>query len=319
MSWLLAPLALLIERLVGYPQPLFRLISHPVVWIGWLIDWFERGLNQGSNRRLKGVVMLALLLGTGLAVSLLVIAVTRRIPFGFVIEALLASSLLAQKSLGHAVKAVADGLTASLEKGRVAVSGIVGRDTATLDEAGVSRAAIESLAESSSDGVIAPLFWLMLMGLPGIVLYKAINTADSMVGHRTERYNEFGWASAKLDDVINWIPARLTALLVAAAALLAGHRADAGEALRTALRDAPKHDSPNAGWPEAAFAGALGLSLGGPRTYDGETHDLPSFGEGRRDLGPVDILNGLVLYWTLLNVTLGVALAVGLGLWWWLG
>ena len=145
MTWLLAPLALLIERLVGYPQPVFRLIGHPVMWMGWLIDWFERGLNQGTNRRLKGVFMLALLLGTGLAVSLLIIAVTRRIPFGFVVEALLATSLLAQKSLGHAVKAVADGLTTSLEKGRSAVSGIVGRDTATLDEAGVSRAAIESL------------------------------------------------------------------------------------------------------------------------------------------------------------------------------
>ena len=319
MTWLLAPLALPTARLVGYPQPVFRLISHPVVWMGWLIDWFERGLNQGTNRQLKGVFMLALLLGTGLAVSLLIIAVTRRIPFGFVIEALLATSLLAQKSLGHAVKAVADGLTTSLEKGRSAVSGIVGRDTATLDEAGVSRAAIESLAESSSDGVVAPLFWLLLMGLPGIVLYKAINTADSMVGHRTERYREFGWASAKLDDVVNWIPARLTALLVAAAARLVGHRADSGEALRTAWRDARKHDSPNAGWPEAAFAGALGISLGGPRAYHGEIHDLPSFGDGRRDLGPVDILNSLVLYWTLLNVTLGAVLVVGLGLWWWLG
>jgi adenosylcobinamide-phosphate synthase len=316
MSWLLAPLALLIERLVGYPQPLFRLISHPVVWIGWLIEWFERGLNQGDNRRLKGVFMLALLLGTGLAVSLLIIAVTRRIPFGFVLEALLASTLLAQKSLGFAVKAVADGLGVSLEKGRVAVSGIVGRDIEELDEAGVSRAAIESLAESSSDGVIAPLFWLMIFGLPGIVLYKAINTADSMVGHRNERYEEFGWASAKLDDMVNWIPARLTALLVAAASLLIGRRADAGEALRTALRDAKKHASPNAGWPEAAFAGALGLSLGGTRAYQGEIHDLPAFGDGRRDLGSVDILNSLVLYWALLNLTLGVTVALGLGLWW---
>jgi adenosylcobinamide-phosphate synthase len=240
--------------------------------------------------------------------------VTRRIPFGFAIEALLASSLLAQKELGRAVKAVADGLALSLESGRFAVSQIVGRDPHRLDESGVSRAAIESLAESTSDGIVAPLFWLLLGGLPGIVLYKAANTADSMIGHRTERYAEFGWASARFDDLVNWIPARLTALLIAGAAFLV-RRADPEAAWGTALRDAKKHASPNAGWPEAAFAGALGFSLGGPRAYDGEVHDLPAFGDGRSELGALDILKALELYWMALNLLLAATVGAGLLLW----
>lgn len=314
MAWLLAPLALLIERVVGYPPGLFRAIGHPVTWMGTLIGWLERRLNQGENRRLKGVVMLLLLLGTGLAISLLIVAVTRRVPFGWVIEALLASTLLAQKELGRAVKAVADALNNSLDSGRAAVSQIVGRDPNVLDESGVAKAAIESLAESTSDGVVAPLFWLLIGGLPGIVLYKAANTADSMVGHKTERYLEFGWASARFDDLINWIPARLTALLVAGAAFLA-RRTDPEAAWGTALRDASKHASPNAGWPEAAFAGALGIALGGPRAYDGELHELSSFGEGRAQLTASDILSALVLYWAAMNLLLGLAIVLGLLLW----
>ncbi len=314
MFWLLAPTALLIERLVGYPRGLFRLIGHPVTWLGALIGWLETRLNTGSNRRLRGVAMLALLLLTALAAGLLVVAITRRLPFGWVLEALLASSLLAQKELGRAVKAVADGLNLSLDSGRRAVSQIVGRDPETLDEAGVSRAAIESLAESTSDGVVAPLFWLFVGGLPGILLYKAANTADSMVGHRNERYAEFGWASARFDDLVNWIPARLTALLIAGAAFLV-RRADPEHAWATALRDARKHASPNAGWPEAAVAGALGLRLGGPRSYEGETHDLPAFGDGRDDLKPGDILRALELYWMALNLLLAVAILLALALW----
>ena len=314
MAWLLAPLALLIERFAGYPPQLFRLLGHPVTWIGALIGWLEVRLNTGGSRRWKGAVMLAFLLVTGLAVSLLMVAATRRIPFGFVIEAVVASSLLAQKELGRAVKAVADGLGVSLEAGRFAVSHIVGRDPYVLDESGVARAAIESLAESTSDGVVAPLFWLMVGGLPGIVLYKAINTADSMVGHKTERYAEFGWASAKLDDVVNWIPARLTALLIAGASFLV-RRADPEAAWGTTLRDAKKHASPNAGWPEAAFAGALGFSLGGPRDYDGKTHDLPAFGDGRSDLTALDILKSLELYWMAMNVLLAATMVIALALW----
>ncbi|MEO6013554.1 MAG: adenosylcobinamide-phosphate synthase CbiB [Devosia sp.] len=314
MAWLLAPLALLIERFVGYPAPLFKAIGHPVTWIGALITWFERRLNTGANRRLKGAAMLLLLLLTCLAISLVIVSITRRIPFGWVLEAALASSLLAQKELGRAVKAVADGLNLSLDSGRRAVSQIVGRDPETLDQSGVAKAAVESLAESTSDGIVAPLFWLLLGGLPGILLYKAANTADSMVGHKNERYVDFGWASARFDDLVSWIPARLTALLIAAAAFLV-HGNDPEHAWTTALRDARKHDSPNAGWPEAAFAGALSLSLGGARAYDGEVHDLPSFGDGRSELTAADILKALELYWMALNVLLGVTVVIALLLW----
>ena len=314
MAWLLAPLALLIERSLGYPPALLKLIGHPVIWMGALITWLEQRLNTGSNRRLKGVALLILLLLTGLAISLLIVAVTRRIPFGWVIEALLATSLLAQNELGRAVKAVADSLAVSLESGRFAVSHIVGRDPHVLDESGVAKAAIESLAESTSDGVLAPLFWLLVAGLPGIVLYKAVNTADSMIGHRTERYAEIGWASARFDDLVNWIPARLTALLIAGASFLT-RSADPEAAWGTALRDARKHASPNAGWPESAFAGALGFALGGPRAYDGEIHDLPSFGDGRSELKANDILVALELYWKTLNLLLVLTIGLGLLLW----
>ena len=197
MAWFLAPLALLIERVVGYPGFLSRAIGHPVSWMGALITWFERHLNSGENRRLKGAALLLLLLLTVLAVGLLIIAVTRRIPFGWVLEALLGSTLLAQKELGRAVKAVADGLNLGLAPGRAAVSHIAGRDPEQLDEPGIARAAIESLAESTSDGIVAPLFWLLIGGLPGILMYKAVNTADSMIGHKSERYMKFGWASAR--------------------------------------------------------------------------------------------------------------------------
>ena len=314
MAWLLAPLALLIERSLGYPPALLKLIGHPVIWMGALITWLEKHMNTGSNRKLKGVALLILLLLTGLAISLLIVAVTRRIPFGWVIEALLATSLLAQNELGRAVKAVADSLAVSLESGRFAVSHIVGRDPHVLDESGVAKAAIESLAESTSDGVVAPLFWLLVAGLPGIVLYKAVNTADSMIGHRIERYAQIGWASARFDDLMNWIPARLTALLIAGASFLT-RSADPEAAWGTALRDARKHASPNAGWPESAFAGALGFALGGPRAYDGEIHDLPSFGDGRSDLKANDILVALELYWKTLNLLLVLTIGLGLLLW----
>ncbi len=314
MAWLLAPLALLIERGIGYPPPLFHLIGHPVTWIGALISWFEKRLNTGENRRLKGILMLGLLVLTVLAAGLLVMAVTRRIPFGFVLEAVLASSLLAQKELSRAVKSVADGLNLSLASGRAAVSHIVGRDPDQLDEAGVARASIESLAESTSDGVVAPLFWLFVGGLPGVLIYKAVNTADSMVGHKTDRHLEFGWASARFDDLLNLIPARLTALLVAGASFF-GRGADPERSWRTSLQDASKHDSPNAGWPEAAYAGALGFRLGGARSYDGIIHELPAFGDGRSNLTASDILKSLELYWVSLNLLLVATIAIALLLW----
>ncbi len=315
MSILIAPLALIIERFVGYPQPLYAGLRHPVIWMGALIDLLDKRLNSGENRRAKGIGALVVLLVVTAAVTVPLAWGLRQVPFGWVAEALLATTLLAQKELGRAVRAVAEALDHSLEAGRIRVSQIVGRDPETLDEAGVSRAAIESLAESASDGVVAPLAFLLLGGLPGIALYKAVNTADSMLGHRTERHRHFGWASARLDDFCNFIPARLTALLFCGAAFwVKGAEAERG--WTSALRDAKKHESPNAGWPESALAGALGFSLGGPRAYDGEVHDLPEFGVGgRRDLGPKDILRALQLYAMMLNLALGITLALVVLFW----
>jgi adenosylcobinamide-phosphate synthase len=314
MHALVPPIALIIERLFGYPDALVRRIGHPVIWMGALIARLDTALNQGASRRARGIVAQFILLAvTGLAAAAIV-WLCRQLPFGWLLEALLASTLLAQKSLADAVAAVSTGLRRSLAEGRTAVSHIVGRDPEALDEPGVARAAIESLAESTSDAVIAPLFWLVLFGLPGIALYKAANTADSMIGHKTEHHREFGWAAARFDDLVNLIPARLTALLIAAAARFTPS-ASASAALSTALRDAKKHESPNAGWPEAAFAGALGLKLGGPRCYAGETIDLPAFGIGRSDLGPADIERALGLYRMVLNLTLAATVVVAVLVW----
>jgi adenosylcobinamide-phosphate synthase len=318
MHALVAPLALLIERLAGYPVALLRAIGHPVTWMGRVIGWMELRFNDGRDsavvRRNGGILTLAVLLAITFLVSSALVWLVNLFPFGWVAEALIASTLLAQKELGRAVRAVADALDRSLPEGRQAVSEIVGRDPEKLDEAGVSRAAIESLAESSADGVVAPLFWMLLFGLPGIALYKAINTADSMIGHKTPRYREFGWASAKLDDLVNWIPSRLTALAIAGAAQFVPG-GDPERAWTTALRDARKHDSPNAGWPEAAMAGALGFSLGGPRSYDGEEVALPEFGAGRRTLTSSDIRDALRLYEVMLNLALAVAVLGALLQW----
>lgn len=317
MSVFIAPVALWIERLLGYPGSLVQAIGHPVIWMGGLIGLLDRHLNTETRsaeaRRGAGILALAALLLATLVPALLVQDLTRRLPQGWLLEALLATAFLAQKELGRAVRAVADALESAVDDGRAAVSHIVGRDTASLDAAGVSRAAIETLAENASDGVIAPLFWLFLFGLPGIALYKAINTADSMIGHLSPRYRAFGWASARLDDLVNLVPSRLTAgLLVLAAALTPG--ADPKRAAEAAFRDAPRHASPNAGWPEAALAGALGFALGGPRAYDGQIVELQRMGAGRSRLGPQDILLALRLYWTMLNVALagsfGVAMLV---------
>ena len=309
-----ALLALILERLLGYPNALVARIGHPVMWMGRLIAGLDLRLNIGSNRRQRGVMALLILLAVTALLTVPFAWALRGIPFGWAVEAVLASSLLAQKSLRDAVRAVAAALAHSLEEGRRAVGHIVGRDPQSLDEAGVARAAIESLAESTSDGVVAPLFFLILGGLPGIALYKAVNTADSMIGHKTERHLQFGWAAARLDDLLNLIPARLTALLVAGAAFFV-KGAHPETAWATALSDAKKHDSPNAGWPEAAFAGALGFQLGGPRSYDGEVVDLPSFGAGRANLGPADIERALTLYAAALNLTLGVTAVVALAIW----
>lgn len=318
MHAFIAPIALLLERWLGYPQRLTDLIGHPVIWMGRFITFMEKGVDKRERtprqRRDAGIFTLAVLLLATLVITLLVQQVLRSFPLGWVLEILVATPFLAQKELGRAVESVATALRTSLDAGREAVSHIVGRDPQALDEAGVSRAAIETLAESTSDGVVAPWFWLVIFGLPGIALYKAINTADSMIGHMNERYRDYGWAAARLDDLVNWLPARLTAMLVTAACFVTPH-ASPGAAWATARRDASKHESPNAGWPEAAFAGALGFRLGGPRSYDGDMVDLPSFGTGKADLVGSDILRALQLYRSTLNMLLGLSVVVALLVW----
>lgn len=318
MHAFIAPLALLLERWLGYPQRLTDAIGHPVIWMGRFITFMEKGVDKRERtprqRRDAGIFTLGILLLVTLVVTLIVQQLLRSFPLGWVLEILVATPFLAQKELGRAVEGVASALRTSLDAGREAVSHIVGRDPQALDEAGVARAAIETLAESTSDGVVAPWFWLVIFGLPGIALYKAINTADSMIGHMNARYCDYGWAAAKLDDLVNWLPARLTAILVTAACFATPH-ASPGTAWATARRDASKHESPNAGWPEAAFAGALGFRLGGPRFYDGELVDLPSFGTGRADLVGSDILRAMQLYRSTLNMLLGLSVVVALLVW----
>jgi adenosylcobinamide-phosphate synthase len=296
----LALLALLLEAALGYPQRLVDRIGHPVIWIGRLIAAMDRAWNDAARgfavRRAAGVAALMVLMGvaggTGLALQVALL----ELPFGILLLALLASSLLAQRSLHEHVARVASALEQDgLPDGRAAVSHIVGRDPLSLDEAGVARAAIESLAENFSDGVVAPAFWLALGGLPGAAIYKAVNTADSMVGHRTARHEAFGWAAARCDDGLNLPAARLSGLaIVAAAALVPG--ADAQGAWRAMWRDAPRHRSPNAGWPEAAMAGALGLALAGPRQYGARRVEDAWMGDGRAAASAADIRAALRLY-----------------------
>ncbi len=302
MSALLAFLSFLIELAAGYPDWLLRLIGHPVIWIGRLITALDKALNRdrdpAQRRQLNGILALGALIAAGGVIGWLVEQICLSLPLGVALLAILASSLLAQRSLAHHVAAVATALEErGLPAGRLAVSQIVGRDPQSLDEAAVCRAAIESLSENFSDGVVAPGFWLAVAGLPGALIYKAVNTADSMIGHRSARHEAFGWASARFDDLINLPASRLTGLiLVVAAWFLPG--ASAGNAWAALWRDAHKHRSPNAGWPEAAMAGALGLALAGPRSYGGKLVDDVFMGEGgRREATPADIRQALSLYW----------------------
>lgn len=294
--------ALLIEALVGFPDWLFAKIRHPVVWIGALIARLDAAVNQDrasdGRRRTAGVVNLVFVLAAALVPCwILQAALIGWVwPLGLIVLAILASSLLAQRSLHSHVAAVAQGLDdGGLEEGRKAVAMIVGRDPASLDEPGVARAAIESLAENFSDGVVAPAFYCAVAGLPGMALYKAANTADSMIGHKTERHSAFGWAAARYDDVMNLPASRLSVLWILLAATLLTDCSVRG-AWTSVRQDARKHRSPNAGWPEAAFAGALGLRLAGPRHYGAEVVEDAWMGGGRSDAGAADIRRALRLY-----------------------
>ncbi|RLP24274.1 adenosylcobinamide-phosphate synthase CbiB [Mesorhizobium sp. YM1C-6-2] len=302
MSVLIAFLSLAIEAKLGYPDRLFAAIGHPVTWIGRLISCLDGTLNRATDsdrmRRLCGVAALVAIVGVPAVVAYVLERLLLLNALGFFVVVALGTTLLAQKSLAEHVEAVATALdTGGLKAGREAVSRIVGRDPEQLDRAAVSRAAIESLAENFSDGVVAPAFWMAAGGLAGGAAYKAANTADSMIGHRTPKHEAFGWAAARFDDLVNLPASRLTALLiVAAAAILPGM--DAGAAWRAVWRDAKKHRSPNAGWPEAAMAGALGIALAGPRSYGGVMGDYAYMGEGgRREVTAADIRRALRLFW----------------------
>jgi adenosylcobinamide-phosphate synthase len=271
-----------------------------VSWIGRLIGALDRLLNRDAAgpgwRRAAGIVAVVILLGVVGTIAFTVEREFLRLPLGLAALAVIASTLIAQRSLHRHVADVAAALeNGGLEAGRAAVSHIVGRDTAALDDAGVARAAIESLAENFSDGVLAPVLWMAIAGLPGAALYKAINTADSMIGHRTPRYQAFGWAAARLDDLVNLPASRLAALVLVAAAALR-QDTSAAQAWRAVTRDAARHRSPNAGYPEAAMAGALGLALAGARVYGGVRVDDAAMGDGRREANAADIRRALALY-----------------------
>lgn len=299
--WLLA-LAMMIEGLIAYPDALYRVVGHPVTWIGAAIDRLELRFNRKDmgevERRNAGVLVIGALVAAAILAGLVLGLPAAWTPFGLIPVLAIVFSLVAGGSLDLHVRAIPAALRAEgLEGGRREVANIVGRDPASLDEAGVCRAAIESLAENCSDGVVAPAFWFLVGSLPGMLAYKAINTADSMIGHKSERFRDFGWAAARLDDLVNLPASRLTALLLVLAAIVTpGTSPDA--ALAAIWRDAGKHRSPNAGWPEAAMAGALGLRLAGPRSYGGEVVDDAFMGDGRAEATADDIDRALRLYRT---------------------
>ena len=286
--------ATLLDRLVGDPDAVWHRVPHPVVLIGRVIDFFDERMNDAAvssamRRRngllfLVGLVAASLVVGLGLSAFLALFG-----PIGFVAEIAVLSVFLAQKSLIDHVKAVGIALAEQgLAGGRAEVAKIVGRDVSVLSEAGVSRAAIESLAENASDGIVAPFFWYLVLGLPGVLAYKAVNTADSMIGHLNDDYRDYGWASAKFDDLLNWAPSRITAWLLLRIGIRNGD--DRQQAMADVRHDASLHRSPNAGWPEAATAISLGIALGGPRRYGDLIVDAPYLNPGgRKEAGRADI------------------------------
>ena len=312
-----AAMAVLVERFIGYPTGVFRILGHPVQWMGAVIGWLDETFNTAPGEpvagKLRGGCAVLLLLAFTVLPAWMLSDVLGRMAGGWILDALVATAFIAQKSMRDHVRDVAHALSSSVAEGRNAVARIVGRETRKLDESGVAKAALESLAENTSDGIVAPVFWYAVLGLPGLVAYKAINTADSMIGHKTQKHLHFGYVAAKLDDLINLPASRLTAFLFAAAAAVGDIQA--GEnALRAVWRDAGKHRSPNAGWPEAAMAGALGLQFGGPRHYEGELVFLPCMGGGREQLSRGDIYAGLKLYdrslWLMFALLMGLAILI---------
>lgn len=308
--------ALVLEATFGYPDPIYQRIGHPVSWIGRLVGFLDHRLNKETEsadaRRKAGILALVILLAVTGLLAWIVEHAFQRIAFGPFFIAIITSTLIASRSLYDHVVAVARALHQyGLEDARRAVGRIVGRNPQTLDEHGVARAAIESLAENASDGIVAPVFWFAIFGLPGIVIYKAVNTADSMIGHRTPRHEAFGWASARLDDLLNLPASRLTALLLAVASIFTPGASVAG-ALEAVSRDASKHRSPNAGWPESAIAGALGLKLNGPKVYGEVRVEDAYMGDGRRDATAEDIHSALWLTTTAWGIMVGCLLLLAI-------
>ncbi len=279
-------LALCLDALFGEPKALWDRLPHPAVLMGRAVGWIDKKVNKGGARWLRGTLAFALLCGAALALGFALQAVP-----GTFVDVILAAILFAHKSLVQHVLDVADGMRLSLAEGRRMVARIVGRDTSEMDQPAIARGAIESAAENFGDGVIAPVFWFAIAGLPGLLLYKVTNTADSMIGYKTPRHAQFGWAAARFDDALNWIPARITAALIAVSHLDFG-------SLSAIRADAVLHRSPNAGWPEAAMARVLGVALAGPRSYDGQVQDFPFVNaSGQKDIGPEQIEASVRALW----------------------
>lgn len=297
---LLLLLALAVDAVLGDMPAVFRYLPHPVKTIGHLIAAGDRKLNRPGrsprDRVLRGLLLVVFMVGVAVAVGLAVVFASLAVPRGWLLELFLVAVLLAQRGLFDHVRAVADALRdEGVAAARKAVAHIVGRDPDSLDQHGVARAAIESCAENFSDGVVAPVFWYVLFGFPGLLVYKTVNTMDSMIGHRSDHYRAFGWAAARLDDALNLLPARLAGLMLALAALFVPN-AHPWRALATMWRDAGHHRSPNSGWPEGAMAGALGLALAGPRRYGAETVREKWIGDGRARATHQDIRRALYVY-----------------------
>lgn len=301
MTYALAlALALLLDAAMGEPEWLWSRLTHPAVAMGRCVGWLDRRLNTGANRRQNGVIATLALLGGAIILGLLLAQ------FGPLVETIVAAMLLAQRSLADHVQAVADALRLSVGDGRRVVARIVSRDCRDMTQPQVARAAIESASENLSDGIIAPAFWFLIAGLPGLLAYKIINTADSMIGYRTDKYLDFGWAAARTDDLLNLIPARLTGLMIA---LLSGHLGQWGDI----TKDARRHRSPNAGWPESAMAHALGIALAGPRSYDGQMQQLAWVnGSANQHIGAADIDRAVAMLWRVWRLTLALVLIIGL-------
>jgi adenosylcobinamide-phosphate synthase len=292
-------LAMMLDAIFGEPKWLWDHAAHPAIVMGRVVAKLDTALN--NKTRGAGVLAVLVLVGAAVVVGLFMAALP-----GIWAEVIVGAMLLAQRSLVQHVQRVADALRLSVSDGRAAVAMIVGRDVRGMDGPAVARGAIESAAENLSDGVIAPVFWFAVAGLPGLLAYKIVNTADSMIGYRTEKYEAFGWAAAKLDDVLNWIPARLTAFLIWSVA-------EKKASWRDIIDNAALHRSPNAGWPEAAMAPALGVSLSGPRSYDG-AHEAFAWvnPDGRKDAGPYDVDGAIGLLWKAWALTLAVAVVIAL-------